>query len=386
MKFSGLFEKLETLINLIIDSDILIILMLLIIAVFLLRLINKINNKKMGIFIYFIELIILGITFYEGKDFLIKVGNELIDNIFLNFYFPSIYIYLFIFVISFIIFIYTLLNRFISKTYKMITNTYFLIFNFIFILLLSVISENNINIFAKESLFTNNNALVLLELSTLLFFLYIVVNSLVYITNSIIMFVGDRKLSIPTEKYNNELEIINPETVELEENTQVDYSPKSSVSFQELVKSIGYSTENIEYNLETEDTKIDLVPEIKNLNTTEIEFAKDIEVFQETNKEFKFIDPILLEEPFGNEVIKLNEEDTLKEKLNFIDFNILEKTNEDKLTLKDYKLFSNMLKTVIENNNSANLGITDILNKNLLEKYSFEEYSKFEKILDSCLN
>lgn len=386
MKFSGIFEKMEVLVNLIISSDILIILMLLIIGVFILRLINKINNKKMAIFIYIIELVIFGITFYEGRGFLIKTGNELIDNIFLNFYFPSVYIYLFIFIVSLVIFVYTLLNRLISKTYKTITNVYYLIFNFIFILLIGLISKNNIDIFAKESLFTNNNALVLLELSTLLFFIYLVVTSLVYITNSIIMFAGEKKVSLVNESYNNNLEIINPEVLENEINDQVDLSPRSSVSFQELVKSLGYSTENIEYNLETEDTKIDLVPEIKKLNTTEIEFAKEIEVFQETNKEFKFIDPILLEEPFGNEVIKLNEEDTLKEKLNFIDFNILETTKEEKLTLKDYKLFSNMLKTVIRNNNSANLSITDILNKNLLEKYSFEEYSKFEKILDSCLN
>jgi len=380
MKFSGLFEKLETLINLITNSDILIILMLLVIAVFLLRLVNKISNKKMGIFIYFIELIVLGITFYEGKDFLIKIGTELIDNMFLNFYFPSIYIYLFIFVTSFVIFIYTLLNRFISKTYKMITNTYFLIFNFIFILLLNVISKNNINIFAKESLFTNNNALVLLELSTLLFFLYIVVNSLVYFTNSIIMFVADKKLSTSTEKYNSELEIINPAVVEeSSNNNQVDYSPNVSISFQELVKSIELNNEEIV-------TKIDLVPEINNLNPTEIDLYKDIELVQEIKEEFKFIDPILLEEPFGNDIIIANKEENLKEKLNFIDFNILEKNNEDRLTLKDYKLFSNMLKTVIQNNNSANLSITDILNQNLLEKYSFEEYSKFEKILNSCLN
>ena len=380
MKFSNIFEKLEVLFNLIINSDIFIILMLLIIAVFLLRLTNRIGNKKMGIMIYLVELIILGITLYEGSDFLIDVGNKIIDNIFLNFYFPSIYIYLFVFITSIVIFIYTLLNRFISKTYKIITNTYFLIFNFIFIILVSVISKNNIDIFAKESLFTNNNTLVLLELSTLLFFIYIVLNSLVYFTNSLIMYVGDKKVSNSKELYNNEIELINPEvSLEQEEVKQPVYTPNITISFQELVNNINDVKEEVV-------TKVDLVPEMKNFNNPEVDLFKNVELIKEDNNNFKFIDPVLFEEPFGSDIIETNREETLKEKLNFVDFNILETKQEDKLTLNDYKLFSNMLKTVIQNNATANLTITDILNKNLLTKYSFEEYTKFEKILNACLN
>jgi len=380
MTFTNIFDKLKIVLDLITSSNIFIVFIILIVATFILRLTNAINNKKLGILVNLIELITFGIIFYIERSKMINLTNELIDNIFLNFYFPSIYVYLFIFVFSIVIFIYTLLNKRISKTYRNITNIYFYTLNFIFILLTDVVVKNNIDIFEKTSLFTNNNALVLLELSTLLFFLYIVVNSLVYFTNSIIMFVADKKLSTSTEKYNSELEIINPAVVEeSSNNNQVDYSPNVSISFQELVKSIELNNEEIV-------TKIDLVPEINNLNPTEIDLYKDIELVQEIKEEFKFIDPILLEEPFGNDIIIANKEENLKEKLNFIDFNILEKNNEDRLTLKDYKLFSNMLKTVIQNNNSANLSITDILNQNLLEKYSFEEYSKFEKILNSCLN
>ena len=45
-----------------------------------------------------------------------------------------------------------------------------------------------------------------------------------------------------------------------------------------------------------------------------------------------------------------------------------------------------MLKTVIKNNNGAKLSTTDILDGALLSKYSFEDYQKFEKILNSCMN
>lgn len=370
MEFSNILEKIETVFNLIVDSNALTILTLIIIMMLLLKLVNKISNKKMAIFTFFVELAVLGFTFYEGKEFLVKISTELIDSIFLNFYFPSIYIYSFIFVVSFAIFIYTLLNRFISKIYRIITNTYFLTFNFIFILLLDIISKNNIDIFAKESLFTNNNSLILLELSTLLFFLYIVIMSLVYFTNSIILLVGDKKVSTETietvEKYNNELEIINPNVIPREE-AKKDYIPNPTLSFQELVKNI--------QNVQEPVVKIDLVPEV--------DLTKNIKL---NNEDYKFINPVLITEPFSNNVVKTKEVESFEGKLNFIDFNILENKKEDKLTLNDYKQFSDMLKTVIQNNNDSNMSIKEILDRGLLNKYSFEEYTKFEKILNSYTN
>jgi len=370
MKFSNIFEKLGIIFKLIMESNVFTILMILIIAVLLLRLTNKINNKKTGFLIYLVELIALLVVFFIEKDALTITFNKLIDNIFLNFYFPSVYVYLFVFAVSVIIFVYTLFNRFISKTYKTITNIYFFIFNFIFIMLVNVVSVNNIDIFAKESLFTNNNTLVLLELSTLLFLIYLIINTLVYFTNSIILFVGDRKVS--KETYKTELEILNNEV--FQEQEEVIYQ-KPVLTFQELVK-------NIELNDQKEHVKIDLVPEINDYQ----ERYEKINLVPEVGNDFKFIDPDLFEESLVTDVIKNNTDEVIKEKLNFIDFNIFEKPKEEKLTLNDYKLFSNMLKTVIQNNNNSNLTITDILNKNLLERYSFEEYSKFEKILNSCLN
>lgn len=374
MKFSNIFEKLEFIFNMIINSNIFTILLILIIGIFMLRISKKINNKKMTILISFVELIVLGIIIYEENAVLLKIGTELINNIFLNFYFPSAYVYLFIFVVSLIIFTYTILNRFISKTYRVITNTYFLIFNFIFILLLQNIAKNNIDIFAKESLFTNTNTLVLLELSTLLFFIYVITNFIVYFTNSIILFVSEKQVS--KVKYNNELEPLNTQVVF--ENKEIS-TYKTNISFQELVKSIENSSN-------AKDLKIDLVPEVGMLNDEKEEAINTIDLVPEVDTGFRFIDPSLFKESFADDVIKNNEKEIINEKLNFIDFNILENKTEERLTLNDYKLFSNMLKTVIQNNNTSKLSITDILNKNLLEKYSFEEYSKFEKILNSCLN
>ena len=367
MRFSNMFEKLESIYNLIINSDILIILLLLVIAVIILRLFNLINNKKTSILIFTIELLFTGILIYKNNSYISNIGNDLIDNMFMNFYFPSIYVYLFIVISSIFIFICTSINKFISKTYKIITNIYFYTFSFINILLINVIATNNINILAKESLFTNNNSLILLELSTLLFFIYLLSNTIIYITNNLILFIDSK---IKLEKTNEVVEQVNNIVIEVPQEVISESIPKTEInpalSFNELV------------NKTLKNDEINLVPELSiEIEKTKEENISKIDLVPELKFSHKFIDPELLKEDIFEKV-------EVKEKLNFIDFNIMEK--EDKLTLKDYKLFSNMLKTVIENNNTNNLSISDILNKNLLNKYTFEEYNKLEKILNSCLN
>jgi len=376
MKFTNIFDKLKIVFDLVTSSDIFVILSMLIIAVLLLRLTNKINNKKMGIIICLMELITFGILFFINKNNMLTLGNKLIDNMFINFYFPSIYVYLFILITSIVIFIYTLLNRFISNTYKVITNIYFIILNFIFILLVDVIIKNNIDIFAKESLFTNNNALVLLELSTLIFFIYLVTNVLVYITNYIILLVENKKVSTTKVKDTNENKVNIEISIDREEESD-KLAKEPLVSFNELVNRIE--------NMPKVETKIELVPELNNITNYDKNLNIKTELVPElvVKSDYKFIDPML----FSNSLEKentINKEELLFGNIDFIDYN---SCTEEKITLNDYKLFSKMLKTIIENSNNSNLSLSDILNTSLLlNRYSAEEYNKFEKILNSCLN
>lgn len=367
MKFTNIFDKLEIIFNMIISSNLLIILIFLMIAALLLKLANKINNKKLGIILYVIQLFGLVYMVYTNTEYLSNLGSNIIDGIFMNFYFPSIYIYLVVFTFTLIIFMITLLNRYLSSTYKIITNIYFYTFNFLFILFVYVISSNDIDVFNKLSLFTCNDALIILELSISLFFIYLVITTLIYITNYLIVKASTKKLvkvSNNNESYsmNTMVEIPQVEVTneEKQEVTPIPYSvPEVTVSFNDIVKNIS-NNENVE-----------LVPEIS---------LEDVKPSYTMN-DYKFIDPELF-----NDKSSLYCENELKERMNFIDLSLIEQPKEESLTLKDYKLFSNMLKTILENNNSNNLKVSEILDKALLTRYSLEDYSKFEKILNSCLN
>ena len=193
----------------IISSNLLIILVFLMIGAILLKLTNKINNKKFGIILYLIQLSGLVYMILTNTEYLSNLGNDIIDGIFMNFYFPSIYIYLVVFTFTFVIFMITLLNRYLANTYRVITNIYFYTFNFLFILFIYIICSNDINVFDKISLFTCNSALILLELSISLFFIYLVVTALIYITNYLIVKVSVNKVV----KVNEEKEAVLPNTL-----------------------------------------------------------------------------------------------------------------------------------------------------------------------------
>ena len=86
MKFTNIFDKLEIIFNMIISSNLLIILIFLMIAELLLKLENKINNKKLGIILYVIQLSGLVYMVYTNTEYLSNLGSNIIDGIFINFY------------------------------------------------------------------------------------------------------------------------------------------------------------------------------------------------------------------------------------------------------------------------------------------------------------
>ena len=102
----------------------------------------------------------------------IKVIPALVDNlinqVFMVLYFPSIGVYMFLLILINIGFIYCLIKN-IHKSYKILSGIISIIMDLLFILIINIIIENKIDITSEITLYTNSNLLVLLELSTALF-------------------------------------------------------------------------------------------------------------------------------------------------------------------------------------------------------------------------
>ena len=94
--------------------------------------------------------------------------DNLINQIFLILYFPSIGVYMLLLIIINLGFIYSLIKN-IHKSYKILSGIISILMDLLFIFVINIILDNKIDITSEITLYTNSNLLVLLELSTALF-------------------------------------------------------------------------------------------------------------------------------------------------------------------------------------------------------------------------
>lgn len=97
-----------------------------------------------------------------------KLFDNLINQIFMTLYFPSIGVYMFLLIAVNVGFIYCLVKN-IHKSYKILSGIMSIILDLLFVIIINIIVENNIDITSEITLYTNSNLLVLLEISTALF-------------------------------------------------------------------------------------------------------------------------------------------------------------------------------------------------------------------------
>ena len=94
--------------------------------------------------------------------------DNLVNQIFMALYFPSIGVYMLLLIIINVSFIYCLAKN-IHKSYKILTGIISILLDLLFILIINIILENNVDITSEVTLYTNSKLLVLLELSTAIF-------------------------------------------------------------------------------------------------------------------------------------------------------------------------------------------------------------------------
>ena len=396
MTYTTIFEKLLCLFNMISTSWIYIAFSGISILLVVLLSFKKISKKTCVTLMLFLTKLVLGYTIYIYYEDVNNLINLIVDNIFLNIYFPSFYVYLFILILINIIGIYSLLKPKLEKSYKIINTTCLIISNFILALILEVISVNNIEIFKKESIFTNTNLVSLLELSINVFIIWLISLVSMFLINVITERIILRKESKILEKSSANLMpkeiIIQNNSIEEEYNTSysnplrpvpsiIETSYKFLPDFKIDIKTI----EEIVPNTTINSTIIN-----NNYNNT-----FDLSAFIPKKQEVK---PINIQEENNNifEQILNNQLPLVKEeKKNIIEPVITpEITKEipapienninslkDTYTLNDYRIFNKMLKDIREHNENNSIIIDKNLEYRLITKYSSETYDMFKTML-----
>ena len=128
------------------------------------------QTKKIYIGLYTIAILILLGTSFNSISDIIENFNK---NLFIAIYFPSLAVYSLAIIITNIIFLKTVFDTKINKIIKKINITVFIVIMYIFSLLLHIINKEELNVFKQESIYSNQNAHALIELTSIIFITWI---------------------------------------------------------------------------------------------------------------------------------------------------------------------------------------------------------------------
>lgn len=183
----SLFEQLAYLVEMIVSSP-LTIFLLFIICGFVALLIAEIKSKDKTIskiLVYgFLTSTIL-VAFIYNKPILMLL-DSFMDKVFETIFFPNIVTYVLILVFINALLITLLLKNKVKEVYKVITFIATVQIDFLAILTLNTITKNDINIYSELTLYSDKTLLVLLQFTTEIFVLWLIIMFMATIISNLI--------------------------------------------------------------------------------------------------------------------------------------------------------------------------------------------------------
>lgn len=158
MEELSLLEKFGVLFDNIFEHPLFIVLLLVPALIFSLQ---KKHGKKVFVLVY---LLVIIFVLYIGGEVIFELFDNLMNGLFMTLYFPN---FITLFVVVILCSIIALVSFFSKKMYKInkiINITSFALIQMLFVLTLTVIRSNNINIYADNALYTNSDVLTLMQL------------------------------------------------------------------------------------------------------------------------------------------------------------------------------------------------------------------------------
>lgn len=117
------------------------------------------------------SITLVSLIFYREELF--NMFDYMMNNFFIAVYFPNLAIYFAAIVATNIILWISIFNRKITKWIRAINTIVFCIIHYLLILIINIITTNKLDIFEQTSIYQNENALALIELSSTIFIVWI---------------------------------------------------------------------------------------------------------------------------------------------------------------------------------------------------------------------
>lgn len=166
----SIIEKIKLLFDTVISTPFFIFYFVFGFAILFLLIVDIKKNKKISKIAYIISLIFLA-SFFLISYFstIVKVMDSFIEIIIKALYFPNLGIYITMLLLLNITFIITIISKNSMKFKKIVASIITLMVDFMFIMIISIITKNKIDVTSEIKLYSDSTILTLLQLSMALF-------------------------------------------------------------------------------------------------------------------------------------------------------------------------------------------------------------------------
>ena len=175
MSKMSFMDKLSVLLNVSLSSKLFIALFILLIVIGIVLIKNNNNDVQKNKKIYLvITIFISALVIFTFNTSLAKMFDYMMNNFFIIIYFPNIAIYLAAIIATNIILFVSIFSNKTSKVIKNINIIVYTIINYLLVLLLFTINKSELDIFSQSSIYQNQDATALIELTSILFIVWVI--------------------------------------------------------------------------------------------------------------------------------------------------------------------------------------------------------------------
>ena len=175
MSKMSFMDKLSVLLNVSLSSKLFIALFILLIVIGIILIKNNNNDVQKNKKIYLvITIFISALVIFTFNTSLAKMFDYMMNNFFIIIYFPNIAIYLAAIIATNIILFVSIFSNKTSKVIKNINIIVYTLINYFLVLLLFTVNKSGLDLFSQSSIYQNESATALIELTSIVFIVWVI--------------------------------------------------------------------------------------------------------------------------------------------------------------------------------------------------------------------
>lgn len=362
-----LFEKLKLLIEMIFSSSFFFVVMVsaIVITVALIKT-DKEDRKKRNYIFIGIYVLIIGFVLIKYGNSILSMLDNLMDNIFTTIYFPNLASYIVMLLITNVIIVVTFFSKKIGNLVKIINIACFTFIEFLFVLILDIIIRNNVDIYSKLEVYTNTNLLVLIELSMIVFALWLITLGIICVIDKLNNKVNYNSTKMHVNRNSksnwdiNNQQLINDikyNSIKENDMSKIEKSKNVIKDKINIIKSSIKNEKEIPDNIKDKEQVARIkIPFSKPTIEKTNNFQKNVNNNSKLNQDVSFADSL-------NEQFVINNNDIDDKFLPNHSSTIADLINKKNLTLDDYKKLKELLDDGKKNNTLSKDELDLIMNK-----------------------